>query len=86
MQLTRLASQGAIMELLSSPVFKTGHWSCITSKGSAGDYSRVENYLWNGIPVFRLEIQFNPPRTRAYVVERWRDIPVIDEETREISP
>lgn len=77
------AKQSAIFNLLEHPCFSTGAWSCLTQKDPAlGEYGRTEIYCWEGIPVFRLEISFNPPRTRAFVAENWKFIPALKRETQ----
>ena len=65
------ANRKTVSELIKH--FKTGHWTCITMRDpiQLGEYGRRELYSWEGMPLFQLDIRFNPPETKAFVIENW---------------
>lgn len=41
-------------------------FTCRTTRGNSGDYSRRETYSANGTPFLMLCLSYNPPACRAY--------------------
>ena len=68
--------KGALMRLFQNPVFNTGVWTCKTEQDpiQLGEYGRREWYAWEGVPVFRLDIRFNPPETKAFVTNNIKEL------------